>query len=353
MLLPKKQSMSKQIDLNNKRVLISRTDSIGDVVLTLPLCSWLKQKFPSVRIVFLGNSYTKPVLDCFDSIDEVEVVTDWEQMPVSSRVDHLRSLKIDAFIHVFPTKELASLAKKAKVPFRIGTSHRSFHLLTCNIRLNFSRKNSDFHESQLNFELLRPFGIDTLPELDEITNLYSHFKIPEISLPKVIEEKLSNERHKIILHPKSQGSAVEWPIEKYVELTKKLNSFGIQVFFTGTEKEGVQFRGYLPSHELCVDTSGKMSLSELIAFIGHCDGLVACSTGPLHLAGINNKLTIGLFSPKRPIHPGRWKALGNHVHILVNDVECPTCKKKKACSCIELISVERVEQEIKRHFEIS
>lgn len=345
--------MSKHIDLNNKSVLISRTDSIGDVVLTLPICAWLKQQFPSVRIVFLGNTYTKPVLECFQAIDHVENWNDWEQLPLSSRVDHLRSLRIDAFIHVFPNKELASLAKKAKVPHRVGTSHRSYHLLTCNLRLNFSRKNSDLHEAQLNFELMRPFGLDKLPELSAIQAMYSAFHCPAAALPAAIEERLANERPKVILHPKSQGSAVEWPIEKYVELTRKLNAMGIQVFFTGTEKEGVQIRGYLPTHELCVDTTGTMTLAELIVFIQRCNALVACSTGPLHLAGIMGKLTIGLFSPKRPIHPGRWKALGENVKIFVHDEACPTCKKKNPCNCIELIAVENVEKEIKNYCEIS
>ena len=43
------------------RIIISRTDSIGDVMLTLPMCVWLKKNIPGVELIYLGKNYTKPV----------------------------------------------------------------------------------------------------------------------------------------------------------------------------------------------------------------------------------------------------------------------------------------------------
>ena len=54
-----------------KKIVISRTDSIGDVALTLPLAGILKEKFPNTKIIFLGNTYTKPILECCQNIDEI------------------------------------------------------------------------------------------------------------------------------------------------------------------------------------------------------------------------------------------------------------------------------------------
>jgi ADP-heptose:LPS heptosyltransferase len=334
--------MSKISDLTNKRILISRTDSIGDVVLTLPLCVWLKKQHPSCTIIFLGNRYTKPVLACLPEIDEIVAWSELEDMPISSRVEFFRALKIDICIHIFPNKEIASIARKAKIPVRIGTSHRSFHLLTCTIRPNFSRKNSNLHESQLNFELLKPLGLKEIPTLEEIQILTTSFQKSYENLPEFINVCLQSSTKKIILHPKSQGSAVEWPIEKYVLLANACLAAGYTVIFTGTDQEGAQFRGHLPSHPNCIDTTGKLTLAQLIYLISQVDTLVACSTGPLHLAGILGKNAIGLFSPKRPIHPGRWKPLGLKTSILVNDENCFACGKRKACNCIEQISEERV-----------
>ncbi len=330
------------INLNNKRVLISRTDSIGDVVLTLPICVWIKKNFPTSTLIFLGNTYTKPILECVPEIDEIMEWSELQEMPEANKVDLLRSKKIDVCIHVFPRREIASLVRKAKIETRVGTSHRSYHLLTCNIRLNFTRKSSDFHESQLNFELLKPFGIKELPSMEEINKLVSSFQVPEISLPPAMENILNNDLTKIIIHPHSLGSAMEWPIVKYIELTASLLEKGYAVYFTGTEAEGVCFRSIIPEHEYCFDTSGKLNLSELIVFISKGDMLIAGSTGPLHLAGILGLKTIGLFSTRKPIHPGRWKPIGKNVHVLVNKNENVSKKSNESMRDISYQEIEEV-----------
>ncbi len=336
----------KTIDLSHKRVIISRTDSIGDVMLTLPLCAWLKSHFPTVTIIFLGNGYTRAVVESYKLIDHFEDWEDYLELSILDRVSKFQALKADAIVHVFPNKEIASLAKKIKIDMRIGTSHRSFHLLTCNHRPNFTRKRSGLHEAQLNHELLRPFGLEEIPSLDVIYDATSHFSSKEVELPQSIQESLNSASKSIILHPKSQGSAKEWPMEKYIELTNRLLDKGMTVFFTGTESEGTQFRDQLPAHQRVVDTTGKMNLVQLIRFISKVDALCACSTGPLHIAGYLGIKTIGFFSPKRPIHPGRWKALGKNVTILVNDENCEKCAKKQECDCIQYISVASVLNEI-------
>lgn len=329
----------KTISLHNKAVLISRTDSIGDVVLTLPVCIWLKKNFPSCRIFFLASAYTEPVISCFSEIDRVLRWDEIKEQPEKQQVAFIQELGIQVCIHVFPRKEIARLVKKAKIPFRIGTSHRLFHWTNCNVRLDFTRKKSEFHESQLNFELLRPFGLKDLPELREITAwCNASFRIPGETIP----EPFAGIRQAVILHPKSQGSAIEWPIEKYISLAEKLLEKGETVVFSGTEKEGALFRDRIPKHPQCFDATGKMKLSAFIAFIARSKCLVACSTGPLHIAGISGIRTIGLFSSRRPIHPGRWRALGEEVRILEHDPVCANCKKGEKCPCLQQIEVERV-----------
>jgi ADP-heptose:LPS heptosyltransferase len=319
------------------RIIISRTDSIGDVVLTLPLCAWLREKFPEVKLTFLGRNYTRDVVACFDCVDEFISLEEIEALPVINRLNFINS---DAFIHVFPRNELAVMAKKARIPMRIGTSHRVYHLLNCNHRLNFSRKNSNLHESQLNFELVKPLGIKEIPSLEEINVSLSHFKIPSVDLPDFLAElDFSNT---IILHPKSQGSAMEWPLENYIELAERLVKMGKTICLTGTEAEGLQFRTQVPNHASIINTTGRLTLTQLIKLCALAEGLVACSTGPYHLSAVFGKKAVGLFSSRKPIHPGRWAALGDNSVALVFDENCAKCKKGKNCNCIEKIEVDRV-----------
>lgn len=333
--------------MNLQHILISRTDSIGDVMLTLPLCSWLKEEFPEVKISFLGRNYTKAIIESYQDVDTFVSWDDIENNPTNKRIDLIKQLELDAIVHVFPRKEIATLAKKAKVPMRIGTSHRNFHLLTCNHRVNFTRKRSNLHESQLNFELLRPLGLREIPSLERISSYTTKFQVKAINLPAEINTFLSQHSENIILHPKSQGSALEWPIDNYIKVAQHLALEGKGVIFSGTEKEGQLFRKSIPKNEHIFDSTGKLTLDQLLFLIDKCDSLVACSTGPLHIAGYLNKRAVGLFVPKRPIHPGRWQPLGPNVRVLLHDPHCNSCKGKKVCSCIEKIDVAEVIRALK------
>lgn len=297
-----------------KKIVISRTDSIGDVVLTLPLAGILKEKFPDATIVFLGNTYTKPIIACSEHVDEIWEWAIVEQLDYNDQVKWLQKQEVDIFIHVFPRKEIARIAKKANIPTRIGTSHRAFHIMTCNKLVNFTRKRSDLHEAQLNVKLLSPLGIRKNYTLDE---LYQHIGFNEIpDLDQELASLLKTDKRKVVLHAKSQGSAIEWGVSNYVKLAKSLDQNAYEIFFTGTEKEAEHFRKKIPKQSNIHDLSGKMTLDDLIAFISKADVLVAASTGPLHIAGITGIKAIGLYADVKPIHPGRWQPLGNKIVIL-------------------------------------
>lgn len=301
------------------KIVISRTDSIGDVALTLPLIGILKEKYPKAEIIFLGNSYTESIIKCVKGVDEIWSWTDIQEMEDRRQIEWLKNQNIDVFIHVFPRRSIARLAQKAKIPFRIGTSHRLFHMLTCNYWVNFTRKNSTLHESQLNTKLLKPLKISKSFTLKSL-NKYSDFSTFE-KLDENFKKLIDPSKKQIILHPKSKGSALEWGVHQFIELAKQIPEETYQVFFTGTEEESTYFRDQLPLQKNIVDLSGKMSLDQLISFISNADALVAASTGPLHIAGLCNIHAIGLYTTRRPLHPGRWQPLGKHVHIITEASE--------------------------------
>lgn len=306
------------------------------------MCIWLRKNFPASKLIFLGRNYTKEIIESFTIIDQFISWDDYEKIPSSEQIIKFRSLNADVVIHVFPKKDIADLSKKVKIPHRIGTSHRIYHLLTCNHKLDFTRKKSDLHEAQLNFELLKPLGLDKIPTLVEINTSLQKLKIEHTTLPSDFQEVLNSQNKIILLHPKSQGSAKEWPIEKYFQLSTELIERGYTVIFTGTENEGNLFRNNIPRHKNIHDSTGKLSLIQLMCLISKSYAFIACSTGPLHLAGLLQIKTIGLFSNTRPIHPGRWSPLGNDVFTLIHDENCKPCKRGKKCNCIELISIDSV-----------
>jgi len=312
-------------------IIISRTDSIGDVILTLPVAARLKQYFPSARIAFLGKAYTKPVIEACKYVDEFIEVSDFLKNDIT-----IDGKKPDAILHVLPASGIAFRAKKMGIPLRIGTTNRLYHWATCNKLVRLSRKKSDLHEALLNLKLLQGFGINDHSTLAEIGNLFGLEKIK--SLKNEFATLVQPGKYNLILHPKSQGSAREWGLPNFVSLIYLLDDPRFNIFISGTEKEKALLKPLFDAVGARVtDITGLMDLDQFIAFIQQCDGLIANSTGPLHIAAALGKDAMGIYPPIRPMHPGRWAPLGLHAKVFVLNKICNDCRKTNDCTCIRAI----------------
>ena len=273
---------------------IARTDSIGDVIVTLPLCGFIKKHSPNTRIVFIGRSYTQAIVEACPYVDEF---LNFDKHAESN-------LNVDACVFAFPDGEVMKWVKAQGVKKRIATGSRIASWKFSNNRVFFSRKNSDLHESQLNFYLLRPFGVEDIPSLEEI-RLW-HVLKPQVESPIQLEPN----KRSVVFHMLSKGSALNWSLHQYQELASLLPPADFNIYITGTEEEGVRIRKDFRFDSHIIDLSGKLSLPQLIAFISSCETLLAASTGPLHIASAVGIRAIGLYPSKRPMHPGRWMPLG-------------------------------------------
>ncbi len=333
-------------------ILISRTDSIGDMVLTLPLAGLLKEKKPGCRVLFLGRSYTRPVAEACEYVD---AFYDWDEVSgkgILHQSEFLRQTGADILIHVFPRKEIAVAAMKTGIPVRIGSTGRLWHWWTCNRLVALSRKNSEWHEAQLNTVLLKPLGIEGMLTLKDLYPYAALNRIPP--LDEHWRSLVRPDRINLIFHPLSLGSAREWGLDHFIALAEMLPGERFQVFVTGTRQEGLEIRGSgIFSFTHVYDLTGRFSLSELIAFIHQCDGLVAASTGPLHLAGVLEKFALGLYPPIRPMHPGRWAPLGPDSQVISLGIQCNRCRHSKECECMRKISPRQVADKILEHYQTS
>lgn len=325
---------------NNPVIIISRTDSIGDVVLTLPMAGIIKQFIPQSKIIFLARNYTKDVIALSEHVDEFVSYDDILKLNAQEQIAAFKKLNATYIIHVFPVKDIAYLAKKAGIANRIGTTNRLWHWFTCNVRIKLSRKNSDLHEAQLNTKLLAPLGITKEFSLEELTASYGFTKVP--SLEKTYSDLIDTSKTNIILHPKSKGSAREWGLDNFSKLISELDKTTHTIYISGTQQEGELVKDLIAKHPEVINLTGKLSLQQFIAFINHCDVLIAASTGPLHIASALGKKAIGLFAPMRPIHPGRWKPIGVKANYLVLNKNCSDCRKTMDCHCIREIKTMEV-----------
>jgi ADP-heptose:LPS heptosyltransferase len=222
--------------------------------------------------------------------------------------------------------------------------------------------------------MLEPLGIATEFTLKEIPDFYGLTKFthdqasgnrqqaignsyPVSSIENrvsSIDDPVSGFRHpaadsfNLILHPKSKGSAREWGLENFSRLIELLPEDKFKIFITGTMEDGHLMKDFLQKNKNNVtDLTGKLNLSELISFIASCDGMVAASTGPLHIAAALGKFVLGLYAPMKPIYPKRWAPIGKNASYFVFDKEgCTDCRKSTDCACIRNINPEDVAMKV-------
>jgi ADP-heptose:LPS heptosyltransferase len=162
----KRVPMIRSMPSTPSRILICRTDNIGDVVLTLPVAGYLKRHIPGVQVDLLCRAYAAPVVRCCSFIDRALALEEQDSDQLFAGQAY------DTVIFAYPNRAWSVAAGRRKAPNRVGTSHRLHHWLHCNRLAHFSRVRSELHEAQLNFALLQPLGIDHIPGLAEIPALY-------------------------------------------------------------------------------------------------------------------------------------------------------------------------------------
>lgn len=302
--------------IDPRHIVISRTDGIGDVILTLPMIGALRERFPEAKITLLGRSYTAPIAAGCKNID---AFANWDVVSTAhpagaKQAEFIRQLNTDMIFHVFPRKEVVRAAYTAGCPLRVATGRRWHTLKYANHKLWYSRKASSQHEAVLNLRMLEAIGLQ--PEFSDERLIGWYGFSPVVPLPEVARV-FSKHQRTVLLHPLSHGSALEWPAEAFAELSNRLVDAGFAVGITGTEKERSQLGDRLPWDRV-TDFCGALSLDELIAVIGAAEGVVAASTGPLHIAAALGRHALGLYSPKPPIYPTRWRPIGAKAEVFVD-----------------------------------
>lgn len=346
------------------KILLSRVDNIGDLILALPLVGVIKHYLPGSQVWFLARSYSRAILACMPEIDgflcwdeitqqSIPKTTgnflhwnDIANQPIVNAVETLKKEQFDVFINVSAHKQPAELAKKAKIPRRIGTAHRLYHWWLCNERAWFSRKASPLHEMQLNAKLLKPLGLPT----DFSTNeLLQHLRLNTPPLAESLQAYVDPQRFNLLLHPGSNGNAREWPIAYYAELIKQLPVEQFNIVITGSAQEQSLVEPLVEGGRPVQNLVGKTSLSELVSLVANVNGLVAASTGPLHLAAVLGIPTLGLYPPRKGQGPQRWGPIGQRADYLMHkmDNSCQqTCVNRGECACMRAIGVAMVKAKI-------
>jgi ADP-heptose:LPS heptosyltransferase len=339
-----------------KRVLLSKTTQLGDLVITLPMAAALKQQDPGCTVILLTNRRTVDVARYCTDVDEAYA----EPATAEERLALLRSLNVDIFIQVNTSHALATSAYEAGIPVRIGSLFRFYNLWLCTHLVALTRSFRGLNKRLLDLQYLLPLGV-RIDDLEAVPDLY-HLAPPRLvggqSSPH--PDHFAQGRRTVILSPALvTACAHQWPLESYSRLIHSLDPGRFHWFVCGTAEDRQHLRPLLDRHlrePNVTDLVGKFTLAEFMSFTAQCDGLVAGSTGPLHLAAALGINTLGLYqSRKRDIR--RWHPVGRRTAIIHSDVRCRGERRSAQgghaipCPCIVAIDPESVARRVRAWFE--
>ena len=333
--------MNKPIQVNDgDKILISRTDKLGDLVLALPFIETFKKRYPNAKVDVMASLYASPILEHNDSINKILRVQNDQLLSNNLyRKDFLQKIKKEKYkivIVLYPERQISRLYYKAEIPTRIGTAGR-FHSIFFNTRLIHSRKKNIKHESEYNLDFMSFFKKGKEVKVPEV-----HLTAKDFSSAKAILKDAGVHGDFVVMHPGSGGSAEAWSSEKFMYLYKNLSDRGIEVVVSGSDHEGVLFDSL--SHTIGFSNLNKITgltdLRTLAAVLSLAKVVVANSTGPLHLAVAVGTYTVGLYPSKLSMSPTRWGPLGQNNTVIQprGKCECPDGN----CMCMETIDPDEV-----------
>jgi len=333
-----------------KKILIVRTDRIGDVVLTLPMAAALKHYFPQSHITFAGRKYTAPIAQNCTFIDETIVFPDnLQSVPASELLPMLKNKNFDTVFLVSPNYQASLLMFLARIPHRIGNGFRWFSFLYNN-RIWEHRSKVKYHELEYNLRMLKGVGVEV--PFDKSTTRYGLrvSKETNTAVSKMLSELSVPEKHPIIVvHPGSGGSAIDLPLEKFHELVVSLEREQLGTILITGNKQEEALCAEVAEETRAINLSGKFSLTELMGIIGKSDIFVSNSTGTLHMAAAMGKHVIGFYPKIKVCSAKRWGPYSATSDVFEPMIDCKNCTRKKCedLQCMNTINIDMVTKRIK------
>lgn len=314
-----------------ERLLLIRTDKVGDLVLATPCIQAAKEQWPSWEIYFMVSGYAAPLLEQNPYLEGV-ILCDGKDPDNLSKT--LKKMGFHAAVVLFPTLSLAWALFLAKIPTRVASGFRWYQFLF-NRRAYLRRSRCLKKEWEYNQDLLRPLGWDGPYRKPRL-----YLSPQELDWAKGLARKEGWPRDFVALYP-GGGKEIRWPPSRFRELVKRIRrmGLGVVVFWGPGERELAQ--------EVAGDkvkVAPPTNLRELTALLSLSRAMVANNTGPMHIGAALGVPLVQLFDPRWCCNPTRWGHEGPGRRILTPPV--PYCRKcSLRCSfypCMERLTPEEV-----------
>ena len=286
-------------------ILVVRYSALGDVVLATSILEPLRARYPRARIEWVTDALYAPLLEGLPELAEVHRLAREgpnDAVGIASRLRGRFDLAID-----LQNKLRSAVVARSAAPLRTVFRRRTA------ARAILSLFGSDpplvrAHQTRLYAEALAPFGVErpgpTKVSLSAQARILAADALQGVQAPAVA------------IAPGARWLTKRWPAERFAAVADALAADGYAIVLCGGPSDRDAFAAFRAATRAPVAADlSFLPIDALAAAIAQLRLLIACDSGPVHLATAVGTPVLALFGPTStarwgPAPPGRALDLG-------------------------------------------
>ncbi len=344
------------VDLTSiRRALVVKLRHHGDVLLTSPVFTVLKNHAPHIEIDALVYRATEEMLTLHPAIANVFAVDrEWKKHgPLHQFTQELRLIQMlrardyDLLIHL--TEHARGAWFSHLLGPRYGVAHdfprKRGRLWRHSFSHLYKLPTTPRHTVEQHLDALRRIGV--YPGAEERRLVLVPGPTAEQSVQAFAAQHGLAERGYIHVHPTSRWLFKCWPEDNMVALIDALQRAGERVVVTAAperaELEMIQ-RIVARLERPVLDLSGQLSLKQLAALTARAKCFVGVDSVPMHIAAAMQTPVVALFGPSNEQLWGPWQVRQRVLTVPYSCRPCGLdgCGGGKRSECLEAVPVNEV-----------
>ncbi|MGY6277702.1 putative lipopolysaccharide heptosyltransferase III [Methylomonas sp. MgM2] len=338
-----------------QRVLVVKLQHLGDVLLTSPVFSTLKQQHPHLEIDALVYADTATMLEGNPNLDTVFTIDRaWKKsalLKLSREWQLFRKLKrrnYQLIIGLTERMRAAWLARLLRPLYSVAPKYpqKRGKFWRDSFSHVYGQPQLPRHTVELHLDALRRLGLYPKPEHTPLFMPVSPEAEQRIA-NLLATEKLTPKSY-VVIHPTSRWMFKSWNVAGFASVLKALAERNIPVVLVSgpdaAERAYVQKILQIQAPHSAVDLSGRLSLPELAALIAKSRCFIGLDSVAMHIAAAVQTPCVALFGPSGELSWHPWQVPHR---LLTAPFSCRPCGMDgcgngKISDCLQAITPEQV-----------
>jgi predicted lipopolysaccharide heptosyltransferase III len=352
-------------DKNWQRILIIQLNAIGDLVMTTPAISCLRQRYKNAQLDALVRPHTKEILLHNPGLNNIYVIEKQTRQQkclkpgtVFNLINTIRFLRKNNYELCI---DFSGQFYSAWLSFLIGAQHRIGLMRTLKLGW-FKMCGFDYlytHELPVDDgSYIVEQNIRLLAPLDCTQSLAKPEVFPQAAdfdyIDRLLKQAgISAKDTLICIHPGAKWPPKRWPVEYYRELIRRLTGQNCRVLLIGKGDEEPTQKIIDRATDKITNLTDKLSLLQTAAIIKRSRLFIGNDSGPMHLAAAMGTPSVLFFGP---VAPETSAPRQSDTLILYKKSSCSPCTiyyTKDTCQqgdniCLKTITVDEAWEAVSR-----